>query len=159
AADQAERIYAHEEALSFLERALECADALEDKDRLAEVHQRIGSVYGLRGEGPKAVASYERALALTTSRTARAALNGTIGEVYTRVGDARALEYLNAALADFDPAPQTNDLALATAMLGRFHHYRAEHHKAVERLKEALALAEPLDDAETLGQIYSFLAG
>jgi tetratricopeptide (TPR) repeat protein len=159
AADQAERIYAHEEALSFLDRALECADALEDKARLAEVHRKIAAVHGLRGDGAKAVAAYERALALTTSRTVRAALHGAIGEVYTRVGDARALEHLEHALADFDPATQTNELALATAMMGRFHHYRAEHRKAVERLKEALALAEPLDDAGTLGQIYSFLAG
>ena len=67
--------------------------------------------------------------------------------------------YLEAAVATLDPATQTNELAVATASIGRYYHYRTEHSKAIEFFQRARQLAEPLDDAGTLALIYSFLAG
>jgi tetratricopeptide (TPR) repeat protein len=43
--------------------------------------------------------------------------------------------------------------------MGRYHHYRAEHRKAIEFLERARVLAEPLDDPATLTTIYMYLAG
>ena len=43
--------------------------------------------------------------------------------------------------------------------MGRYYHYRTEHRKSIEFLERARHLAEPLEDAGTLGAIYSFLAG
>src|SRR5207302_857805 len=50
-------------------------------------------------------------------------------------------------------------LALATALVGRYYHYRTEHRKAIEFLERARKLAEPLGDAETMSNIYMYLAG
>ena len=69
------------------------------------------------------------------------------------------LPYLEEALAELDPRTQTNALALAMALMGRYYHYRTEHNKAIEFLERARQLAEPLDDPATLSNIYTFLAG
>ena len=44
-------------------------------------------------------------------------------------------------------------------MLGRFYHYDGQLYKAIEYYNHARELAEPADRAETLTNIYSFLAG
>ncbi len=76
AASAAEGVHAHEEALGFLERARECADALEQPDQIAEIEASIGRVQLSRGEFTESVVHYERALALTSSPTKRAAIQG-----------------------------------------------------------------------------------
>jgi tetratricopeptide (TPR) repeat protein len=58
-----------------------------------------------------------------------------------------------------NPATQTADLALALALIGRHHHFRAEHTEAIAALEQARALAEPLDDPRALLWIYSALSG
>ncbi len=94
-----------------------------------------------------------------TSREARAALKAKVGNAYVPVGDPRGLAYLEQAIAELNPQTQTNALALATALVGRYYHYRTEHRKAIEFLERARRLAEPLDDPDTLGDIYCYLAG
>jgi hypothetical protein len=54
---------------------------------------------------------------------------------------------------------ETNALALATALVGRYYHYRTEHTRAIELFDRARRLAEPFDDAATCSNICTFLAG
>ncbi len=159
AARIAMRVFALDEALKFLEQARESAEALQRDGDLAQIDEEIGDTLEARGVTHPSVASYERSLARVTSPETRAALNAKIGAVYCNIGDARGVAYLDAALAQLDPATQGKELALATAFMGRYFHYRAEHRKAIEFLERARQLAEPLDDAGTLAAIYSFLAG
>ena len=104
-----------------------------------------------------AVEHWERALAGSTS-SRRAAIKVRIGDVYACTGDTRALPYRGGA-ARAGPGEQANEMALATANVGRFHHYRAQHGRAIEILERALSLAEPLDNPDTLSIIYSYLSG
>ena len=159
AARNAERVFAHDEALKFLEQARESAAALNRADELAAVDEQIGDIHEARGMIRLAVESYERALSGATTREARAAIKARIGNAYVPVGDSRGLVCLEQALSELDPRTQTNALALATALVGRYYHYRTEHRKAIEFLERARQLAEPLDDPETLCNIYSYLAG
>ncbi len=159
AAQDARRIFANDEALKFLEQAREAAEALKRVADVANIDERIGDLYEARGNIRPAVEAYERALAATTQREARAALKAKVGGAYVPIGDARGLAALEQALAELDPRAQTNALALATALVGRYYHYRAEHAKAIEFLDRARDLAEPLDDAKTLTDIYTYLAG
>jgi tetratricopeptide (TPR) repeat protein len=119
----------------------------------------MGDICEARGTTHLAVRSYERALATATETAQKGAINARIGPTYCNVGDSRGMPYLEAALAALDPARPTNELAVATASMGRYHHYRTEHRKAIEFFQRARELAEPLDDVATLAQIYSFLAG
>jgi tetratricopeptide (TPR) repeat protein len=159
AADHAERVFANEEALGFLNRARECAEALKRTDTQSEIHERMATVHQRKSAFAEAIQEYERAAAFAGSNTRRAGLKVRIGNVYTFTGDTRALPYLEGALRELDPARQANDLALATALIGRFHHYRGQHNTAVEFLERARQLAEPLDDPVTLTLIYAYFAG
>jgi tetratricopeptide (TPR) repeat protein len=66
---------------------------------------------------------------------------------------------LQAAINELDPGTQGNELALATASIGRFHHYRGQHRQALIHLEQARQIAEPLDDPRTLFSICFYLAG
>jgi tetratricopeptide (TPR) repeat protein len=159
AAREAERVFAHDEALGFLEQAREAAEALQRAVDVHQIDEKMGDLHEARGTTQLAVASYERALATAGEPAQRGALNAKIGTSYCNIGDARGMPYLEAALETLDPGRPTNELAIATASMGRYHHYRTEHRKAIDFFQRARELAEPLDDAATLGQVYSFLAG
>jgi class 3 adenylate cyclase/tetratricopeptide (TPR) repeat protein len=159
AAHDAERVFAHDEALVFLEQAREAAEALQRVEDVHRIDEEMGDINEARGTTQLAVASYERALATAGDAAQSGAINTKIGTAYCNIGDPRGMPYLEAALRTLDPARPTNELAIATASMGRYHHYRSEHHKAIEFFQRARELAEPLDDAATLGQVYSFLAG
>ena len=89
AAANAERMFAHDEALKFLEQARESAEALHLAGDLHAIHEQIGDIQDLRGTTHPAIESFQRALAGATSVAARAALNaGKIGKAYCAIGDA-----------------------------------------------------------------------
>jgi predicted ATPase len=159
AAQNAARLFALEEALSYYERAEEAAEALHNRERQAEIVQAMGDICSLQGMTPRAVAHYERAVALVKTASERGALHAKIGRDYAQVGDARGVRFLELALNELDPVTQSNELALATAALGRYHHYHAQHHRALEFLERALQIAEPSRDPETLSYLYLYLAG
>lgn len=159
AAEKAAKIFAHDEALSYFERAREAAEALGQEAALGEIYEAMGDLYSLRGVVGAAVEHYEHAVTLARSKEQRGALHSKIGRDYAQVGDARGAQFLEMALTELDATTQTNQLALATAALGRYHHYRSNHHRALEFLERARALAEPLDDADTLNYVYMFTAG
>ncbi len=159
AANNAQRMFAHDEALKFLDQARESAEALHSAAEVDAIDEQIGDIQEVRGTILPAVASYERVLARVTAPEARAALKAKLGNAYAPIGDPRGLAYLEEAVAELNPQTQTNILALTTALLGRYYHYRSQHRKAIEFLERARLLAEPLDDPGTLSVIYSFLAG
>ena len=159
AARNAMQVFALDEALKFLEQARESAEALHRDDDIALIDEQMGDTHDSRGTTQPAVESFERALAYARGRGARAALKAKIGRVYCQIGDERGLPYLEDALAELDPETQTHELALSTACMGRYYHYRTEHRKAIEFLERARHMAEPLDNPSSLIPIYLFLAG
>jgi predicted ATPase len=159
AAEKAAAVFARDEALTYYERALECAESLNLPQRIAAIEEAVGELYYGRGPFELAVEHYQRALKHATTTSQRAALKTKIGAVYAYVGDERGLEYLQAAEGELDPQTQAGDLARALAMLGRFHHYRLEFDRSVQYLERARELAKPLDDPIILAEIYAYLAG
>jgi predicted ATPase len=159
AAEKTRNLFAHDDALHYYEHARESAEALNVPEELAGIYEAIGEIYSLRGPVSQAVANYERAVALAPTREKRGALKAKIGRDYASVGDARGHQSIQEALEDLDPGTQTNQVATAMAMLGRYHHYHAQHSQAIAYLERARELAEPLDDAPTLSSIYAYLAG
>jgi DNA-binding CsgD family transcriptional regulator/tetratricopeptide (TPR) repeat protein len=157
-AEQAVQIYAHSEALHYLEQARECAERLGQTDQVAGIYERIGDVYFISGPMDQAVGAFRRALELATTDPARAVLQSKIGRSYVTVSDSRGLAPLHTAL-DVLAASQPHEQAVALAALGRYYHLHAEHDRAIEFLERAWKLAEPLDDTLALGDIYSYLAG
>ncbi len=159
AAQHAERLYAYDEALVYYQQAVECAQALDQSDQVAELSIAIGDTLANRGLIFQAVDRYQNALALISSPEVRAAVKTKIGAAYGKVGDERGLEYLRAAHDELDPTRQPNEMAHNLTTLGRYHHYRSQHWQAITYLERARELAEPLDDASTLTYLYGYLAG
>jgi tetratricopeptide (TPR) repeat protein len=159
AAEKSAKVFALDEALTYYEHAVECCESMNLKDRLAEIYEAIGAVYYQRGPYNLAVEYYQRAIDLTHSPEKRAGLKAEMGTVYAYVADERGIEVLKQAQQELNPHTQTNALARATAMLGRFHHYRGELREAIELLDRARELAEPLDNAVILAEIYAYLSG
>ena len=159
AAGQAEKLYAHQEALEFLERARECAEALEDADAMARVEQRMGDVWWAIGESTPATEHFKRALALERIQERRLSIQTRLGEVYGRIGDPQGLPILETVLAELDPERQPEDTSRALALMGRYHHYRGQHRKAIEFLERSRELAERIGSVDLRGLIFSYLAG
>lgn len=151
-------VFAHEEALQHYERARSCAEALELADRVATIEEAIGDVNLRRGHLDAAAESYQRALGDERAGGRRPMLNLKIGRTYARYGDARGPDFLHAALEALDRSTQASEVAQAMAMLGRYEHYAGRHGEAIALLERAHVLAEPLDDAVTLTEIYRFRA-
>jgi len=159
AAEAATRVYAHDEALAFLERARECAEGLEDTAALGEVHERIGEVHTVRGVHGEAARHFGHAVELETDPARRAARMARQGAAYAGASDPRGVPVLEEALRTLDPATQGRERAIALAMIGRFHHYQLRHHESLRNLREAQAIAEALGDPPTLETVYGYLAG
>lgn len=159
AGEKAQRLFAHQQALSHYTRACECAEALNQPEQLAAVYVAMGDVYHARGESYPAVESYERALALTSAGEERATLKVRIGKSYGLVGDRRGVEFVRAALSELNTDTQANELAMAWATLGRYSTYGGQYSQAIDFLERARHLAEPLGNSEALLTCYHFLAG
>jgi DNA-binding CsgD family transcriptional regulator/tetratricopeptide (TPR) repeat protein/predicted Ser/Thr protein kinase len=159
AAERASCLFALDEAREYYEIALEAADSLHQTDQLATIYTAIGEIYSQVGQVNSSVQYFQHAIDLLTSPEARGAIKAHMGSIYTSAGDSRGLALIEEALLDLDPATQADEVALATAMIGRYYHYRCFHWKAIEYLERARILAEPRDHAEIVGQIYAYLAG
>ncbi len=159
AAEKAEKIYAHDEALYYYERGVECAEALNLTERQAVIQEAIGDIYGLRGPYEKALEAYQQAINRVLSAEKQAELKTKIGATFANIGDERGLQVLREALSELNPQTQVAQRARALAMLGRYLHYRGESEQAISYLESARQLVEPMNDAQTLTEIYAYLAG
>ncbi|MFN8472225.1 MAG: AAA family ATPase [Anaerolineae bacterium] len=159
AAEAAERVFAHDEAIKYLGLARDCAVALGDREQEAGIAERLGDVYAICGPASRAVENYSVALEMARTPSERARLKARIGTVCTEFGDMHGEAWLLAAVDELDPEVQRGELARALANLGRFQHYHGQHRRGIELLERALAIAEPLADLATVGTIFQYLAG
>jgi tetratricopeptide (TPR) repeat protein len=159
AANSARKIYANDEAITYFQYAAECATALDLPDELGKVYKAIGELQADRWFVYPAIQSFQKALQFVKSEEERATLKTSIGAALTIVGDSQGLEYLCEAETFLDPDRHTRELAQNLTMQARFHHYHAQHAKAISVLERARLMAEPLDEPAILYNVYSFLAG
>jgi tetratricopeptide (TPR) repeat protein len=159
AAAAAERVYAYEGAVQWYDRARECAEGLEDTAALGDVHERMGRALYEWGRLTDSIAAYERAIALAETPTRRGALRAAMGTAMTHASDPRGPDTMAEALKELDPATQAKERAVALTMIGRFHHYRLEHTRALEYFAEARPIAEAAGDLAALDMAIGFTAG
>ncbi len=158
AAEKAHRLFAIEEALLHYDHARETAESLDLTEQLLIIYEVTGDIQGFR-DISQSVEAYERALNLAPDAEKRASIKSKIGMRYAYNADERGLELLEEAINELNPDTQGNELALATASLGRFHHNLGQHRQALAYLEQARQVAEPLDDPRTWSYICIYLAG
>lgn len=159
AADRAQSVYALEEAVTYLERARECADALGERTARLDVLTRLARVHGDRGEKASVLAVCEDALPLCESAAERVRINVIAGEMCVRVGASEAEAYLDAAHAELDAEQQPAEYVRVQASLARLHHYRTEHRRAIEILEGLTHHPAFLEDPMAPLHVYPYLAG
>src|SRR5574341_61152 len=159
AARKAYQLYALDEALHYTRHALDAAEDLDQPEQTIEIYELMGDIYLLRGDFQACVEALQRSLALTGGSPRRVGLSSKIGMAYTWMGDERGLEHLETASREADPQTQANELANATAGIGRYHHFHGQHRQALSYLHKAREIAEPLQDVVGLTAIYAYLAG
>ncbi len=159
AARKAHALYALDEALQHARHALDATEELDQVDQLVEIYELMGDILFLQGSYLPCAEAYQQALHLTEEPRQRVELNTKIGTTYIWAQDERGLEYLNTVVRDADPRTQSNELAHATALLGRFHHYRGLYRQAIKYLAEAQEIAEPFQDPLVLTSTYAAMAG
>jgi tetratricopeptide (TPR) repeat protein len=159
AAEHAERVFAHPEALAYYRRALECADELEQRPAQARIEEAIGAVHDTSGDWRAAGEHFERAIALTEDPVEVLRLKCRAGVCYVRTGHPRGHELVREALEGLDAHKNPLELATAYMVLGRYHHLRGEHRRALEYLEHARVRAESAGDPRVVGDVYAFFAG
>jgi tetratricopeptide (TPR) repeat protein len=158
AGERALSLSANNEARRQFNRALEIAEVEGRTDELASIHLALGDIESVR-DFNRAHESYEQALALTQDPIQQSIIMVKIGRLHAATGHEQGLPLLQEAVETLDPNTHGNEVALAVASIGRFHHNRGQHRLAIEQLEKALEIAVPLKDVETLNYIYVFLAG
>jgi predicted ATPase len=167
AAQEAERVFAFDEAIEAYTRAYDCAEALGLVNEQLIQEKSIGKVYQLHGETIAAGEHFERALALTTDPLMRARLQLEVASSLVATGDQRGIGYVQEALTVLDATTNPLETARALSIEGRFHHLAGRHSKAIELLIQAADLVAPTATADSIKsyvapmitQIYAYLAG
>lgn len=149
---------AHIEARRHFDRALEIAVTDGHSEALLAVQMGLGEIEGV-ADFNLALDHYAEALKLARDPIQQAIIKVKIGRLQAVTGDERGFGVLQQAADALDPDTHGNDWAQAIASIGRFHHNRGQHRKAIEQLERAREIAEPLGDVSTLIYVYTFLAG
>ena len=161
------RSFAYDEAIAAYGHALECAEVLGLDAEQAFLEEAMGDACMSSGNNLPAARHFERALALAREPAARARLQCAAASSLVTLGDPRGLNYVKQALQVLDPATVPFDAAHAIAIEARFHHLAGHHGEAVDHLKRAAAIIEPLLDGRELNEsqrtavthVYTYLAG
>jgi len=119
----------------------------------------MGDAFYLKGEPLNAAGAFERALAAIDDPAEATPIKCKIGESYVLIGDARALTYIEEAKTTLNPETQPTEVARATMIEARFHHYHGQSGKAAELLLQARDAAERSGDIVLLNWIYAYIAG
>jgi len=159
AAVDAATLFAYSDSLRLYDRARECAEMLGRFDELPKIDIAIGDVFSLKGEPLNAAGAYERALEAIDDPALATPLKCKIGEAYVLIGDVRALTYVKEAKTGLDPETQPAEVARATMIEARFHHYNGRSGRAAELLLQAREPAERSGDILLLSWIYAYVAG
>jgi DNA-binding SARP family transcriptional activator len=152
AGDYARSLYANAEALTHYRMAL----ALGYTDA-AILHESIGDLYTLLGEYSNAIKSYETAAALCAP-IALANMEHKLGNVYERLGEwdlaeshyETTLHILGQVGSEGERAKVYADWSLAV-------HHRGQIERAINLAKQALDLAEEVQDTRALAQVHNIL--
>jgi class 3 adenylate cyclase/tetratricopeptide (TPR) repeat protein len=158
AADAAATINAFDEAQRYLSQALEAAESLSSVDEQVAVLEHSGELFSEQGRSRDAAERYEAAIALG-SGPREGYLQIKLGGALAMASDPRGIAIVEAGLeaipADVDPVWH----AMGLTALGRFYHYQARPHEAIEVLVRACEIARPTDDEMVLTSAFAFLAG
>ncbi len=163
AGEKAQKVYAHNEAFSYLQRALEL---LEEKgsslEQRVSVIERLGDLKAWIGESDVCLEYWDKSLTLWNQLGDKKRVAGLhvkmANMLWDAVGDKeKASEHHNAALQILEKEPKSVELARLYENISHMLWRTGETTKAESFAHKALKLAEKFGDAETLAECYNDL--
>jgi tetratricopeptide (TPR) repeat protein len=163
AGEEAQKVYAHNEGFSYLQRALEL---LEEKaasvEQKVNVIERLGDLKAWMGESDACLEYWNKSLTLWDQlgdKKRAAGLHVKMANVlWDAIGDKeKASEHHNAALQILEKEPESVELARLYENISHMLWRTGETTKASSFAHKALKLAEKFGDAETLAECYNDL--
>lgn len=164
---KAARMYAFGITISYYERALALLDDLgaqADAERRFQLLESLGRYYKMLADTPKAVAAFERALAVRDEqwrplpreqarihRLAAVSLltAGRIDEAATHLGQARTA---------LEAGSDARELANVLYYVAQIHWHRNEYRQAFDVAQRSLTIAEQLNDEKVVARAFEMLA-
>jgi DNA-binding SARP family transcriptional activator len=152
AGEQAAALYANEEAVRYLERALQL---ITEPQRRLGVMRRLGDVWQLIGKRKEAEVIYRQAIELAEAvddRRTQAQCKVALGRLTRLKGEyAEALMWLGQAQTEFQALEDRQGLAQALGGLGAVYWSRLDYAHALDCFQQQLALARELGDRRGAG--------
>ncbi|MFN8445319.1 MAG: tetratricopeptide repeat protein [Caldilineaceae bacterium] len=152
AAEQAQRLYANNSAISYYERLL---NLVESEHERGDLLLRLGQVFKLVGRWSDSENLFHQALALSEKDPDRALLIASyqaIGGLARSRGDNQeAVTWLEKARALCDQAELQEQFATVLLELGNVHYQLGNYREAAARLEEAMHIGQHRQDERIIG--------
>jgi len=153
AGERAAALYAHESAISYYTQAL----AFDDGQCAADLHEKVGDLYGFLGKEKESTEHYVAALSSRDSRSLRP-LHRKAAYRFALAGNLdRSWQHLTSALELTDGVRDIEFAHLQYA-LAHYHFQRNDFAKALQVAQESLAVAKELGDDDAITQAYELMA-
>jgi adenylate cyclase len=165
AGEKAQKVYAHNEAFSYLEHALKLLEEKEASiEKKAGVIEKLGDFKAWIGETDACLEYWNKSLALWNqlgNKRKIAELHIKMANIlWDAVGDKeKASEHHSAALQILEKEPESVELARLYENISHMLWRTGEIAKASHFAHKALELAKRFGDAEILAECYNDLAG
>jgi tetratricopeptide (TPR) repeat protein/tRNA A-37 threonylcarbamoyl transferase component Bud32 len=163
AGEKAEKMYAHDEAFSYFNHALELIRNEEDAvQQEADLTEKLGDIKGWIGESDACIEYWNRSLRLwdqLNDRKSISRLNGKMAHMlWETVGNKEeASRRHQMALEILEKEPETVELAILYEDLSRMLWRSGKHAESLPWAQKAFAIAQKSGDAEVLARCYASL--
>jgi len=152
AGDYARSLYANAEALTHYRMALALGYS-----NASILHESLGDLHTLLGEYSNAIKSYETAAALCAP-TALANVEHKLGNVYERLGEWDLAEsHYETTLHIFGEVGLEDERAKVYADWSLTAYHRGQIERAIDLAKQALELAQDVQDTRALAEAHNIL--
>ena len=149
---------ADQEAVRWLGEALQIAERVADDAGVAMLLEDVATAHSRMGQGPEALHAWERALRRATACGDQLAMTRVLhhmGQETARAGDAvGGLTLLERAMATARAIARPDLEVRAYLASANIQQTQGRHREATHAVREALGLAEPLDDTALLAQAH-----
>ncbi|NNE44530.1 MAG: AAA family ATPase, partial [Gemmatimonadetes bacterium] len=159
AADSAAKVFAWNEAVDMLQRARDCAEALERPADAIALEERIGDMAFTQGEHAAAIASFERAFRAEADPDRKNALRAKCAEACVAASNPRGRAFARTVMEELDPERHPHAVARAMTAEARYRHVEGDLEDALALYREAVPLAEAGTDATMRVRLYSYISG
>ncbi len=151
AGEEAEEVYAHEDAIEMFNLALECLDEKDDEVRRLTILEKLGDVNSILGRYDRAIEIFEDMEELAEKNEVKARSMRKIAKAFKQKGEAeRSLEYAEKGLTltsddDIEKCRLLNYKGWALMLLG-------EHEKAIDLFGKEKELADDIGERKEKAQ-------